>query len=285
MILVFGKLGQVAQELGKLKDTILLDRNQANLTDLTACREAIMKFKPYAVLNAAAYTAVDTAEEEEALATVINGEAPGIMAITCAELNIPLVHISTDYVFDGSGRISWNPYDTPKPKNAYGRSKLKGEAAILASGCSYAILRTSWVFSAHRSNFVKTMLKLSQTKSHLSVVDDQVGGPTYARDIAKVSISIAKQISKDKKKSGIYHFSGKPDVSWCQFANEIFLRSGRKTIAQPILTLEHPTPAVRPLNSRLNCNLTYEVFNIPCPYWRDGLEETLSELETNYDTA
>ena len=285
MILVFGKTGQVATELQSYKDVIALGRDQADLSVPTMCTEAIQRYKPRAVINAAAYTAVDKAQSEENLAHTINGDAPGAMARTCAELDIPLVHISTDYVFDGSGTSPWSIIDTPNPQNAYGRSKLKGEQGVKASGCVHAILRTSWVVSAHGNNFVKTMRRLSQTGDRITVVDDQIGGPTCARDIAKTCLSIAEQLIKDPKKSGIYHYSGQPDVSWCQFANAIFEQMHCKTIASPIPTTEYPTPAIRPLNSRLDCGVTQDTFRIARPFWRDGLEEILRELEGNYDKA
>ena len=159
MIMVFGRTGQVAMELQGLANVNTLGREQANLSDPVACAEIIRRYRPRAVINAAAYTDVDKAETEENLATVINGDAPAAMAAACADLGIPLVHISTDYVFDGIGVTPWSVSDRPNPQNAYGRSKLKGEQAIMASGCAYVILRTSWVFSAYGSNFVKTMLK------------------------------------------------------------------------------------------------------------------------------
>lgn len=278
MILVFGKTGQVASELRKFDETVSLDRTQVNLNNPKACENLIAYYRPTAVINAAAYTAVDKAEEEEDLANLINGEAPGAMARACAEWNIPIVHISTDYVFSGSGFASWQTFDATVPQNAYGRSKLKGEVAIKGSGCIYAILRTSWVISAYGNNFVKTMLLVSKTKDNLYVVDDQIGGPTCARDIAKACVSIARQLIHSPHKSGIYHFSGRPDLSWCQFANVIFEQAGRKVVAKPISTYEYPTLAERPINSRLNCVLTESMFNITRPYWLDGLNDILKDL-------
>lgn len=285
MILVFGKSGQVATELQSHKDVIALGRDQSDLSSPSTCKEAIRQYKPRAVINAAAYTAVDKAESEENLATMINGEAPGAMASACADLDIPLVHISTDYVFDGTGTTPWSVTDIPNPQNAYGRSKLKGEHAILASGCVHAILRTSWVVSVHGNNFVKTMRRLSETRDRITVVDDQIGGPTCARDIAQTSLSIAEQLIQDPTKSGVYHYSGQPNVSWCQVANAIFEQMDCKTIAGPIPTTEYPTPASRPLNSRLNCEAIEDTFGIARPFWRDGLEEILRDLEGEDDRA
>ena len=285
MILVFGKTGQVATELQAFREITVLGRDQADLSNHQSCSDAIRAHLPEAVINAAAYTAVDKAEFEQDLAYLINGKAPGAMANSCAELNIPLVHISSDYIFNGGGIVPWQVTDIPNPKNVYGRSKLMGEKAIKASGCRYAILRTSWVVSAHGNNFVETMLRLSETRNVLKVVDDQIGGPTCAIDIAATCVSIAKQLIENSNKTGIYHYSSLPNVSWCQFANAIFQQAGRKTIAQPILTSEYPTFAQRPSNSRLDCSVTEDVFGIPRPYWRDSLENILEKLENDYEKS
>ena len=278
-ILVFGRTGQVATELRTLADVVALGRAEVDLSEPAACAAAIHGHRPHAVINAAAYTAVDRAEEEEALATVINGDAPAAMAGACAALNIPLVHISTDYVFAGIGTRAWAPDDKTSPKNAYGRSKLAGEQGIRAAGGTHAILRTSWVFSAHGGNFVKTMLRLSDSRDELRVVDNQIGGPTPASAIAAACLSIAQQLCDDPDKTGTFHFSGAPDVSWCEFARAIFAETGRTTRVSPIATRDYPTPAARPLNSRLNCQTTEQVFGIPCPDCRTGLAETVRELE------
>ena len=279
MILVFGKTGQVATELQRLSGVTALGREDADLSDPAACAAAIHEHAPKAVINAAAYTAVDSAEEAEAVATLINGDAPKAMAQACAALGIPLVHISTDYVFDGVGNTPWQPDDVTEPQNAYGRSKLAGETGIRESGVVYAILRTSWVVSAYGANFVKTMLRLSDTRDALNVVADQIGGPTPAGDIAKACLQIANQLIQDTTKSGTYHFSGAPDVSWAEFASKIFAQSGRTVTVTPISTAEYPTPAKRPLNSRMNCHSTDQVFGIKRPNWQDGLKEILKDLE------
>ena len=279
MILVFGKTGQVAIELQRLGNVVTLGRGDADLSDPKACADAICQHAPQAVINAAAYTAVDRAEEEEVLARIINGEAPRAMAQTCADMGIPLVHISTDYVFEGSGKLPWRLDDATVPKNAYGRSKLAGEIGIRDSGAVHAILRTSWVVSAHGTNFVKTMLRLSEKRDALNVVADQIGGPTPARDIAAACLEIAKQLIQDPKKSGTYHFSGAPDVSWAEFATEIFDQAGRTVSVTPIPTAEYPTPAKRPLNSRMECRSAKQVFGIKRPNWQDGLKEILQDLE------
>lgn len=278
-LLVFGQSGQVARELQRLApDATYLGRDKADLSDPAACAAAIEAAAPVAVINAAAYTAVDKAEDEEARALVINGEAPGAMAAACAALGVPLVHISTDYVFEGGGEAPWSPTDAPSPQNAYGRTKLAGEDAVRASGAAYGILRTSWVVSAHGGNFVKTMLRLSETMDALKIVNDQIGGPTPAADIAAACLSMAEQLQGDPGKSGTYHFSGAPAVSWADFAAGIFARAGRDVAITGIPSADYPTPATRPLNSRMDCAATETVFGIPRPDWGAGLDAILSEL-------
>ena len=279
MILVFGKTGQVATELPRLGDVVAMGRDQADLSNPPACADAIRAHAPRAVINAAAYTAVDRAEEEETLATIINGDAPTAMARACVELGIPLIHISTDYVFAGTGDTPWHPNDPTAPQNAYGRSKLAGEIGIRNSGAVHAILRTSWVVSAHGANFVKTMLRLSDTRDALTIVADQIGGPTPARDTAAACLEMAKQLIADPSKSGTYHYSGTPDVSWADFATKIFEQAGRAVTVTPILTTDYPTPAKRPLNSRMVCGATQRAFGIARPDWREGLNMILQELE------
>ncbi len=280
MILVFGKTGQVATELQRLAPGArFLDRAEADLSDPDTCAKRIAEIAPSAVINAAAYTAVDKAEEEEALATVINGDAPGAMARACAGLGVPMLHISTDYVFDGSGWTPWRPTDPVAPLNAYGRSKAAGETAIRDSGARHVILRCSWVFSSHGGNFVKTMLRLSETRDALKVVDDQVGGPTPARAIAAALLQIARQLQEGRE-GGTYHFAGRPMVSWAGFAREVFALSGRAVTVNEIDTRDYPTPARRPLNSRLDCATLETDFGIAPPDWRAGLAEVLQELQT-----
>ncbi|MEJ2030169.1 MAG: dTDP-4-dehydrorhamnose reductase [Maritimibacter sp.] len=280
MILVFGKSGQVATELQRLlPDAVFLGRDAADLSDPDACAAAIVAHRPEAVINAAAYTAVDKAEEEEALATRVNGEAPGTMARACAAQGIPFVHISTDYVFNGAGDAPFAPDHPTAPLGAYGRSKLAGEEAVQAAGGTYAILRTSWVFSAHGANFVKTMLRLSETRDALNVVADQIGGPTPARAIAEACVTISDQLRADPAKSGTYHFSGAPDVSWAEFARAIFAISGRDVSVSDIPASDYPTPAKRPANSRMDCTATQTAFGIARPDWAAGLSDVLKDLE------
>ncbi|MBW4974225.1 dTDP-4-dehydrorhamnose reductase [Roseovarius mucosus] len=277
-ILVFGRTGQVATEMQRQAEVTALGREVADLSDPMACAEAIRDHAPDLVINAAAYTAVDRAESEEDLATVINGVAPGAMARACANLGLPFCHVSTDYVFDGSGAAPRAPSDPVAPCNAYGRSKLAGEEAVRAAGGQAAILRTSWVFSAHGGNFVKTMLRLSETREALSVVDDQIGGPTPAADIAAALLSMGRAMVAGHA-GGLYHFSGAPDASWADFAREIFAQAGRATVVTGIPTRDYPTPAARPQNSRLDCGSLAAEFGIGRPDWRAGLARVLKELE------
>lgn len=283
-ILVFGKTGQLALELDLQGEVTCLGRDQADLSAPAACAALISQMRPRAVINAAAYTAVDRAEEDEALACVVNGETPGALARACAALDIPFVHVSTDYVFDGSGDAPWRESDPVAPLNAYGRSKLAGEEAVRAAGGRYAILRTSWVVSAHGNNFVKTMLRLGAERDRLTIVSDQIGAPTPARDIARTCLEVARQLAEDAGKAGTYHYAGAPETSWAGFAREIFTRSGLAGAdlncdVADIPTTAYPTPAPRPLNSRLDCALLETVFGIARPDWRRGLDEILQDLE------
>jgi dTDP-4-dehydrorhamnose reductase len=278
-LLVFGKTGQVARELARIAPgAIFLGREDADLMNPAACAAAISSAEADAVINAAAWTAVDRAEAEEAAATVINGDAPGAMARAAASLGIPFVHISTDYVFDGSGTRPWAPTDPTGPLGAYGRSKLKGEEAVRAAGGPHAILRTSWVFSAHGANFVKTMLRLGAERPVLRVVADQVGGPTPAADIAAACLTIADRLIADPALSGTWHFSGAPDVSWADFARAIMARARLPAVVEDIPTAAYPTPAQRPGNSRMDCTALTAVFGIPRPDWQEALGRVLDEL-------
>lgn len=281
-ILVFGETGQVAAELRALAGPALevdsLGRDRADLADPQACAAVVAGTDADAVINAAAYTAVDAAEDDEAAATIVNAEAPAAMARAAAARDLPFVQISTDYVFPGDGDRAWAPDDPTGPLNAYGRTKLAGEQGVLAAGGASAVLRTSWVFSPHRGNFVKTMLRLASGRDRLAVVADQVGGPTAADDIARACIAVAKGLVVDPGRAGVYHFSGAPDVSWADFAREIFARSGHEVAVDNIATEAFPTPARRPRNSRLDCAAVTTAFGVARPDWRDGLARTLARL-------
>ncbi len=280
-ILVFGKNGQVARELQRRCGAVELEiraSDEANFEDPEACAAFVAASDADAVINAAAYTAVDKAESDEARAALVNGATPGALARACAKRGIPLVHISTDYVFDGGGTTAFATDHPTGPLGAYGRTKLAGEIAVRAAGGPHAILRTSWVVSAHGNNFVKTMLRLGAERDRLTIVADQIGGPTCAADIAEACLEIAAQLQADPAKSGSYHFSGGPDVSWADFAREIFAQAGLGCEIADIPSSAYPTPAKRPLNSRMDNSRTEAVFGIARPDWRVGLRTILAEL-------
>ncbi len=276
-LLVFGKTGQVGRELARLPGVTALDRQAADLGNPAALARIIAETDAEAVINAAAYTAVDRAEAEPDLAMRINAAAPGALARACAARALPFVHVSTDYVFDGTGTRPWKPDDTPNPINSYGRSKLAGEQAVRAAGGPHAILRTSWVFSAHGNNFVRTMLRLSETRDELSVVDDQIGGPTPADAIAQTLITIAHAL-RDGHSSGTWHLAGAPFTSWKCFARETFARASRPTRVAAISTRDWPTPARRPLNSRLDCATLTADFALTPPDWKTALTRILNQI-------
>lgn len=280
-VLVFGRTGQVAREIcarAGCAQIEALGREAADLSDPAACAARVAASDADAVIIAAAYTAVDRAEEEEALALRVNGEAPGAIAAAAARRRIPVVHISTDYVFDGSGTAPFAPDDPTGPLGAYGRTKLAGEEAVRAAGGVHGILRTSWVVSAHGSNFVRTMLRLGAERDRLRVVADQVGGPTPAAAIAELCLGMAGRLGLEPDLSGTYHFSGAPDTSWAGFAREIFARAELDCAVEEIGTADWPTPARRPLNSRLDCAATEAAFGIARPDWRAGLDDILAAL-------
>ncbi len=281
--LVFGATGQVAGELRRrCPDGVTmtaLARDAADLTDPASCADAIVAHPCDVVINAAAYTAVDRAETEEDLATLINGAAPAAMARAAAAQGVPFLHVSTDYVFDGSGNRPWRADDAVAPLNAYGRSKLAGETGVAAAGGQYAILRTSWVFSAHGNNFVRTMLRLSQTHDQLRVVEDQIGGPTAAADIADALWKMAAAFHAGEGQAGTYHFSGEPDASWKCFARETFAAAATDVDVVGIATADYPTPALRPRNSRLDCAKIESVFGILRPDWQRSLVDVVRDIQ------
>ena len=278
-LLVFGQSGQVAQELARRlpqgMSARFLGRDQANLLDPAACAEAIGACD--AVINAAAYTAVDKAETDEAAALAVNATAPTAMAARCAALDIPFLHLSTDYVFDGAGTLPFAPDHPTGPRNAYGRTKLAGEVGIRAASPRHLILRTSWVVSAHGANFVKTMLRLGSARDSLNVVADQIGGPTPAADIAD-AVLVAAKAMVDGADGGTHHFAGAPDVSWAGFARAIMAQAGLACVINDIPTSAYPTPAARPLNSRLDCRGFERAFGVKRPDWRQGLGAILKEI-------
>lgn len=280
-LLVFGQSGQVARELARrLPEGVtarFLSRADADLTVPDTCADYIRETETEAVINAAAYTAVDKAETEVDLAMIVNASAPSAMAEACAARALPFLHISTDYVFNGAGDTPFAPDASTEPLGAYGRSKLAGEKAVRASGAPALILRTSWVVSAHGNNFVKTMLRLGNTRDRLTVVADQVGGPTPAAAIADALFAAAAAMVAGQP-GGTYHFAGAPDVSWAGFAREIMSRAGLACEIADISSSDYPTPAKRPTNSRLDCTSFTRDFGVPRPDWRAGLDDILTDL-------
>ena len=284
-ILVFGTTGQLARELlRRAPEGVAVQavgRDTADLTDPAACAAVVAATDADLILNAAAYTAVDQAETDRATADLVNGEAPGAMARAAAARGLPFLHVSTDYVFDGSGTRPWREGDPVAPLGAYGASKLLGEHRVAEAGGQAVILRTAWVFSAHGKNFVKTMLRVGAEREALSVVDDQRGGPTAAADIADALFTIATAFGKGHGVPGIYHFAGAPTVSWADFAEAIFAASSlpRKPVVNRIPSSDYPTPAKRPGNSALDCSLLAKTYGITQPDWRKSLADVIGELE------
>lgn len=275
-ILVFGRTGQVGSCLAAQPGVVALGRDRADLSDPDACAAAIRAIAPAAVINAAAWTAVDAAEGDPEGAHLANAAAPGAMAQAAARLGVPFVHISTDYVFDGSGTAPWRPEDTPGPLNVYGRSKLAGERAVAAAGGVHAILRTSWVVSPRGKNFLTTMLRLGAERERLTVVADQIGGPTPAADLAAACHTVARALIDRPELSGTYHCAGQPDTSWAGYARAIMEAAGLTCEIADIATADWPTPAARPLNSRLDCS-TLAAFGLARPDWRAGLRAALAD--------
>ncbi|HCG6789346.1 TPA: dTDP-4-dehydrorhamnose reductase [Vibrio parahaemolyticus] len=281
-VLVTGSKGQVGNSLvellSKRQDVELMayDRAELDITNEKFVSEQVLALKPDVIINAAAHTAVDKAETDIEMSYAINRDGPLYLATASETIGAVLFHISTDYVFDGKKSEPYAESDTPNPKGVYGQSKLAGELAVAQHCSRYAILRTSWVFGEHGNNFVKTMLRLGKDRPELGIIGDQFGGPTYAGDIAKALIMMMDKFS-GKELSGIYHFSGIPHVSWCQFANAIFNAANRHEILKKlpivneITTEQYPTPAPRPANSRLNCSKINSLFGIEPSNWTDAL--------------
>jgi dTDP-4-dehydrorhamnose reductase len=287
-LLVFGANGQLGHELIRLAPTrgvrmTALSRSDVDLTDTAAIKAAIAAARPDAVINAAAYTAVDKAESEEALANQVNRDAPGAMAEATAGLGIPLVHVSTDYVFDGSKQGPYRETDPTGPVSAYGRSKLAGEQAVVAANPQHLILRTAWVYSAHGNNFVKTMLRVGGDRDELRVVADQHGIPTSAADLAAACLTgLERAMEQGGESWGIYHCSGAGPTTWHGFAEEIFEQAAKRWQRRPtvaaITTADYPTPAKRPANSVLDCSLLTTRLGIQPRPWQDALADVMAEL-------
>lgn len=289
-ILVFGKNGQLALAFRELFErngvkAEFLGHEELDLSNTAGIFSALDTRKPDIVINTAAYTAVDKAESEKEKAQLINAGAPEAMAQWCAQHNAYLIHYSTDYVFDGSGASARREEDVAGPLNHYGKTKLEGEQKIMKTGCLALIFRTSWVYSYVGNNFVKTMLRLGGEREELSIVEDQVGAPTFAPDLALRSWEcLIQALKKPQFPTGIYHLAGSGEVSWYEFAKEIFTLvrargwSGKIQSIKPIPSSAYPTPAQRPHNSRLDQSKAKSTFGVLMPDWRVSLEKCLDIL-------
>jgi dTDP-4-dehydrorhamnose reductase len=286
--LVLGRSGQVACELAKIAlstrfDFAFVGREDCDLA--TADVGALIEARsPAAVVNAAAYTAVDRAEAEVEQALRLNSEVPAAAARACARLDLPFVHFSTDYVFDGSKPAPYLETDAVGPTGSYGRSKAAGEIAVLAAGGRATVLRTSWVYSAYGSNFVKTMLRLARDREEIGVVADQLGRPTWAEECARGAILAVEALLGGRREAlGLFHLAGEGDATWADFAEEIFAQSaargGPSARVRRISTAEFPTPASRPANSRLDTEKLRRTFSWAPGPWRTSLAACLSEME------
>ena len=283
--LITGQHGQVSlalqQRLQDLGELIVLGRDQLDLADVDQIRQQVRAQRPDLIINAAAHTAVDQAESEADVAFAINAIAPGVLAEEAEALGIPLIHYSTDYVFDGNKPAPYTEVDTPNPLGVYGQSKLAGEQAIAAVGGEYLILRTSWVYSKHGKNFLLTMQRLLQEKPHLRIVADQIGAPTWAGTIANSTRAlIDRWLAGKAGEWGVYHLTAQGETSWFGFAAAIAeqLRAGGTACAEleAIPSSAYPTPAKRPLNSRLDCSRLQQQWQVSQPQWQDALRECLA---------
>ncbi|TDV64536.1 dTDP-4-dehydrorhamnose reductase [Pseudomonas sp. LP_7_YM] len=285
-ILISGRQGQVAQALQhSLKDLgelIVLSREQLDLSEPASIRKVVRHVRPDLIVNAAAHTAVDQAESEPELAYAINAISPGVFAEEAAALGIPFIHYSTDYVFDGSKDGAWVERDTPNPLGVYGSSKLAGEQAIAAAGGQYLVLRTSWVYSLIGRNFLLTMQRLLQEREKLTLVADQIGAPTWAGTIAQSTRALIERWRDGKPGAwGVYHMTASGETSWFGFAQAIgqeLIKAGKPcAILEPISSSAYPTPATRPLNSRLDCSRLQREWGVTQPDWHDAMLECLAQ--------
>ena len=287
-ILVLGRSGQVARELAKLGaagfELEFAGRERLDLASGADPRGLLDQTRPAAVINAAAYTAVDKAESEPEAAFALNRDAPAALARACAAGGVPFVHFSTDYVFDGSKPEPYVETDPVNPTGVYGSSKAAGEAEVLAAGGAAIVLRTSWVYSAFGANFVKTMLRLAATREEIGVVADQLGRPTWAEDCALGALRCARaMLDGEVKAPELFHLAGEGDASWADFAEAIFAesaaRGGPRARVRPITTADYPTPARRPANSRLDCGKIIGALDFRPRPWRQSLSACFEELE------
>lgn len=294
-LVVTGASGQLGCELSRillpLGDVTALDRQQCDLSRPELLPDLMRGLRPDVVVNAAAYTAVDKAEQEEDLAMTVNGAAVGVLAHEARKAGILLVHYSTDYVFDGARQTPYTEEDAPHPLGAYGRSKLAGDAAVCGAGGAYAILRTSWVYAGRGHNFLRTILRLAGERDELRIVDDQIGAPTWARDIADATARIIRAARDEQAQgqfvSGIFNLTAAGATSWHGFAEAILHEAeGHGLLKRPprlkaIASADYPTPAERPKNSRLSGERLSQRFHIALSDWRLGLARCIADMKTN----
>lgn len=291
-ILLTGKNGQVGWELQRtlapLGNVVAFDVDELDLADADAIRRKVRELRPNIIVNPAAYTAVDKAESEPELAMAINGVAPGVFAEEAKRLDALMVHYSTDYIFDGCNAEAYVEEDAPNPLGVYGKTKLAGEEAVRAAGCRHLILRTSWVYGARGKNFLRTMLKLAQERKELSVVDDQVGAPTWSRTLGEITALLIAQLQspcvaadKSDQRYGTYHLTSTGQVSWYGFTAEILRQAGIQPAPalRPIPSSDYPTPAARPKNSRLSNDKLQTTFGLSAGDWKENLRLCLQELQ------
>lgn len=288
--LVTGLDGQVVQSLIRQAandasvEIIAVGRPTLDLARPDTVAAAVMDVKPNLIISAAAYTAVDQAESESALAHAVNTDGPSALAEAAAKLDIPIVHISTDYVFDGAKRTPYSEDDAVSPLGVYGLSKLGGEKAVRAATDNYAILRTAWVYSPFGKNFLKTMLRVAEGRDVVNVVDDQFGNPTSALDIADAVLAVSRGLlaSHNPALRGVFHMTATGEASWADFAEEIFKTSaevgGPSAHVTRIPSSDYPTPAQRPTNSRLDCAKLFAAFGVSLPHWRSSTKQTVAEV-------
>ncbi|MDH3690697.1 MAG: dTDP-4-dehydrorhamnose reductase [Gammaproteobacteria bacterium] len=289
-LLVFGKDGQIGsalcRQMASRDGVMFLGRQDVDLQDLDTLRKRIVQESPDLVINAAAYTAVDRAESEPALAHTINADAPRVMAESAQEISAWLIHYSTDYVFDGRADRCYVETCETKPVNVYGRTKLAGEEAVQRAGDRYVIVRTSWVYALQGHNFLNTILRLAQKAAPLRIVDDQRGSPTSADAIARGTVGLVDRIHNAPVESGVYHMSCGGETTWFGFANEIVRVRGLEGVrVQPITTADFPTPAERPRYSVLSNAKLSKTFGIELPHWREALIDTLSQVDHPQKTS
>ncbi len=287
-ILVAGSEGQLARSLRALSpprgtEIIAVGRPDLDLLVPSTIEAAFDAARPDLVVNAAAYTAVDKAESEPEAALAVNAAGAEALALQCATRSLPIIHVSTDYVFDGSKPSAYREADPVSPLGAYGRSKLEGERRVAAACPQHVILRTAWVFSPYGQNFVKTMLRLAESRPEISVVDDQIGSPTYAPHLAAAILEVARSLARPEAVTwGIYHAAGSGEATWCGLAREALGVSerlgGPTATVRAITTAEYPTPARRPANSRLDCTRLKAAFGVEMPPWREGVETCVRQL-------